>query len=83
MAFLSVTFSPEFLAGSIPFGTGFYKGAVANDEEGNPVLDLAHVIETLNKLEIGSPEKILLGVCCNLPVKNLTLLTINANSSES
>jgi hypothetical protein len=26
------------------------------------VLDLAHVIENLNKLDIGSPEKILLGV---------------------
>ena len=37
MAFLSVTFSPKFLAGSIPFGTGFYKGAVANDDKGNPV----------------------------------------------
>jgi hypothetical protein len=32
------------------------------NEEGNPVLDLAHVIENLNKLDIGSPEKILLGV---------------------
>ena len=30
------------------------------DTEGQPVLDLAHVIESLNKLEVGSAEKVLL-----------------------
>jgi len=30
------------------------------NEEGKPVLDLAHVIECLNKLEVGSAEKVLL-----------------------
>ena len=30
------------------------------NEAGVPVLDLAHVIECLNKLEVGSAEKVLL-----------------------
>jgi hypothetical protein len=30
------------------------------NEQGQPVLDLAHVIECLNKLEVGSAEKVLL-----------------------
>lgn len=30
------------------------------NEDGKPVLDLAHVIECLNKLDIGSAEKVLL-----------------------
>eukprot|EP00026_Physarum_polycephalum_P002793 Phypoly_transcript_02801.p1 GENE.Phypoly_transcript_02801~~Phypoly_transcript_02801.p1 ORF type:complete len:778 (+),score=143.60 Phypoly_transcript_02801:127-2460(+) len=29
-------------------------------EDGSPVIDLAHVVECLNKLDVGSPEKILL-----------------------
>ena len=36
--------------------------ALQVNEEGKPVLDLAHVIECLNKLEVGSSEKVLL-VC--------------------
>jgi PAB-dependent poly(A)-specific ribonuclease subunit 3 len=31
-----------------------------NNEEGRPFLDLGHVVCTLNKLDVGSPEKILL-----------------------
>jgi hypothetical protein len=34
--------------------------ALQVNEEGKPVLDLAHVIECLNKLEVGSAEKVLL-----------------------
>lgn len=30
------------------------------DEEGNPVLDVSHVVECLNKLEVGTEERILL-----------------------
>lgn len=30
------------------------------DEEGNPVLDVSHVVECLNKLEVGTDERILL-----------------------
>jgi len=29
-------------------------------EDGNPIIDLAHVIESINKLDIGSQEKIVL-----------------------
>ena len=34
--------------------------ALQVNEAGQPVLDLAHVIECLNKLEVGSAEKVLL-----------------------
>ena len=34
--------------------------ALQVNEAGVPVLDLAHVIECLNKLEVGSAEKVLL-----------------------
>lgn len=30
------------------------------DEEGNPVLDVSHVVECLNKLEVGTEERVLL-----------------------
>lgn len=30
------------------------------DEEGNPVMDISHVVECLNKLEVGTEERVLL-----------------------